>query len=106
MGYRLRLVVSVWVLAAVGCWHQEQHFPKYAEMLGAEPIWLTAKRQGLRTLVYDWPLSQNENGAVKCDYFLTGFDSKLSDEQRLQRILDTWAKDADAKPLQLVMGYI
>ena len=86
--------------------HRLYNFPSDAQMLSAEPIWLTAQRQGIRTLVYDWPLSQNQNGAVKCDYFLTSFDGKLTDEQRLRRLLDTWADDNNTQPLQLIMGYI
>src|SRR5438045_4017685 len=33
-------------------------------MLQAEPIWLTAKRQGVRTLVHDWPLSHAQRGVL------------------------------------------
>ena len=39
------------------------HVPADASLLQAEPIWLTAARQGVRTLVFDWPLSQKERGA-------------------------------------------
>ncbi len=82
------------------------NFPAVASMLRAEPIWLTAERQHVRTLVYDWPLSQAEAGAVKCDYFLPQFDNELSDQQRLDRLLETWQRDTGDRPLQLLMGYI
>jgi hypothetical protein len=81
-----------------------------ASLLQAEPIWLTAQRQGVRTLVYDWVFSYTSPSArVRNDYALDKFDAAPTDEQRLTRILDTWRSDAAAahdKPLQLLMGYI
>jgi len=85
--------------------HRLEKFPKIAAMLEAEPIWLTAQRQGLRTLVFDWPLSQNQTAAVHSDYFLKTFQT-MPDSQRLQRLLDTWRSDAGEKPLRLLMGYM
>jgi hypothetical protein len=82
-------------------------FPARAELLEAEPIWLTAKRQSVRTLVYDWPLSQNQRGEVRCDYSLDQFDNDLTDAQRLQRIIDAWRSDkGQGGPLRLIMGYV
>src|SRR3954447_18826748 len=49
---------------------QRYSFPSEAAMLQAEPIWITAKRAGVRTLVYDWPLSYDQSGPVRDDYFL------------------------------------
>jgi predicted AlkP superfamily pyrophosphatase or phosphodiesterase len=83
-------------------------FPGDSELLQSEPIWITAKRQGVRDLVFDWPLSQKELTPVRADYFAEKFDAALEDEVRLQRILDTWRKDAEAggEPLRLLMGYV
>ena len=73
----------------------------------AEPIWVTAERNGLRAAVTDWPLSQNEAGpAVAVPHFETAFDKNLSDEQRAEHFMNQWADDADAKPLRLIMGYL
>ncbi len=87
---------------------QNYKFPNEAAMLQAEPIWLTAQRQGVRTLVYEWPLSHMQRGQVKTDYFREKFENDPTDEQRLQRIIDAWRADEprDGKPLRLIMGYI
>ena len=82
------------------------NFPHEAAMLEAEPIWITAKRQGVRTLVQDWPLSHAQAGDVRTDYFHDRFDAAPSDEQRLRLLLDTWGGDAGDEPLRLLMGYV
>jgi hypothetical protein len=85
---------------------QKYSFPNEASMLQAEPIWITAKRQGVRTLVYDWPLSYAQAGPARDDYFFDKFDSKPSDRERLDHLLDTWRRDKNPQPLRLLMGYI
>jgi predicted AlkP superfamily pyrophosphatase or phosphodiesterase len=85
---------------------QRYSFPSDPAMLQAEPIWITAKRQGIRTLVYDWPLSYAQTGPVRDDYFLDKFDSEPTDRQRLDRVLDTWRRDTNGQPLQLLMAYV
>ncbi|MEX2672202.1 MAG: nucleotide pyrophosphatase/phosphodiesterase family protein [Phycisphaeraceae bacterium] len=84
-------------------------YPPWAWMLEAEPIWLTAARQGVRTAVIDWPLSHDQKGEVRTDYFDDRFPRGVSDEQRLTRVLQLWeddqAGDHDA-PLRLIMAYI
>lgn len=90
---------------------QSYRFPGDSTLLQAEPIWLTAQRQGVRTLVYDWPLSQAEPGPLRAAYFHEKFDNALSDAQRLDLLLETWRQDAAAPPaghppLRLLMGYV
>ena len=94
---------------------REARYPAEAALLQAEPIWLTAAAQGVRTLVYDWPLSQNQGGVVRAVYSAGRFDDAPSDEQRLDHLLDTWREDArtrragpggDDAPLRLLMGYV
>lgn len=91
---------------------QTASFPADAALLQAEPIWLTAERQAVRTLVFDWPLSQKQSGALHDEYFDAAFDNKLTDTQRLDHVLDVWRADNDgpanppAGPLRLVMGYV
>ena len=83
---------------------QTYRYPGDAALLQAEPIWLTAERQGVRTLVYDWPLSQAEHGPVHADYFGEKFDPAPTDAQRMDHLLDTWHADKGA--LRLLMGYV
>ena len=89
------------------------HFPADASLLQAEPIWLTAVRQGVRTLVFDWPLSQKQPAVLHDNYFDNGFDNKLTDAQRLDHVLNVWRQDNDGPvanvpggPLRLLMGYV
>ena len=84
------------------------HFPADASLLQAEPIWLTAKRQGVRDLVFDWPLSQQETTPLHADYFADKFDNNVTDEQRLDHLLEAWHADAQGggEPLRLLMGYV
>ncbi len=85
--------------------HQTYRYPGDAALLQAEPIWLTAERQGVRTLVFDWPLSQAEHGPVHADYFGEKFDPAPTDAQRMDHLLDTWHA-AKGGPLRLLMGYV
>jgi predicted AlkP superfamily pyrophosphatase or phosphodiesterase len=85
---------------------QRYNFPHEAAMLQAEPIWLTARRQGVRTLVHDWPLAHAQAGDVRADYFLEKFDAAPTDQQRLDKLLDTWRSDAGDEPLRLLMSYV
>lgn len=80
-------------------------YPGDAELLEAEPIWLTASRQGIRAAVLDWPVAHSQKGPVTSAYFGAEFERGLEDEERLGRLLDLWENDDDEQPLQLVMGY-
>lgn len=81
-------------------------YPWYGRLLEAEPIWLTASRQGVRTAALDWPLSHSQRGKVTAAYYEDRFDTSKSDRQRLDRILEVWDKDEHEQPLRLIMGYI
>ena len=94
---------------------QRYTYPTDGTLLGAEPIWLTATRQDVRTLVDDWPLSQQENAPLHAVYHRDTFDPKLTADQRLDFLLETWRKDqaeaaaatADRRePLRLLMDYV
>ncbi len=105
------IVSNKWFDTAAG---QEFNMPSDPKLLEAEPIWITASRQGLRTAVLDWPLSQAEDklpdGAPRATIFNERYVPELTDEQRLQNVVDKYAKDlADEKtgqPLRLLMGYV
>ncbi|HRQ87767.1 MAG TPA: alkaline phosphatase family protein [Bacteroidia bacterium] len=83
-----------------------QDSPTDSALLLAEPIWTTATRQGVKTLVHDWPLSQNQTGEHKAAYFLDAYDPESTDEVRLNKALEQWradSKDAGDNKLRLVM---
>lgn len=85
-------------------------YPWDAALMQAEPIWLTASRQGVRTAVWDWPLSHAQRGTVRAEYFGSRFIPTLSDRERVDALLDAWRHDlehrANEPPLRLLMGYI
>lgn len=80
-------------------------FPPEAVRLRAEPIWITAERQGVRAAVFDWPVSHRQEGAVTASYFNMGYEARMPDEPRLFQPLEAWAADTDDRPLRLLMGY-
>lgn len=78
--------------------------PNNDELLLAEPIWKTATRQGIKTLVHDWPLSQNQSGENVAAHFLDSFDPEASDEDRLNKALEAWRSSSEGEEkLRLVM---
>ncbi|HMP89136.1 MAG TPA: alkaline phosphatase family protein [Kiritimatiellia bacterium] len=82
-------------------------YPGFASLLEAEPIWNTAQRQGLRTVVSDWVMSFYQRGRHASTYFGKSFDGNLTDKQRLELLLDVWQKDRGRRnPYQLIMGYM
>lgn len=85
---------------------ETERYPGPQALLEAEPIWTTATRQGVRTLVYDWPLSHDQRGEHVAEYFGVRFDGALTDEERLERALVSWDADEGGEPLRLIMAYI
>ena len=78
--------------------------PMDPALLLAEPIWVTATRQGVKTLVHDWPLSQNQTGDIKAAHFLDAYDPDSTDEARLNKALEQWrTSSAGDDKLRLVM---
>jgi predicted AlkP superfamily pyrophosphatase or phosphodiesterase len=83
------------------------------QALRAEPIWFTATRQRVRTAVIDWPLSEGQEqlpaGTLRTACFTPEFDSKLTDRERLNLLVDKYRADAASPhpdgPLRLLMGY-
>lgn len=70
--------------------------PTDPNLLLAEPIWTTATRQGITTIVHDWPLSQNQTGDNVAANFLDSHDPDATDEARLNKVLEEWRKLAGA----------
>jgi hypothetical protein len=82
------------------------NYPGLNSLIRSEPIWTTAKRQGRRVAVVDWPVSQKQEGEHAADYFSEAYDTALSDAARLQRLWDVWEQDSEVESLRLLMGYI
>jgi predicted AlkP superfamily pyrophosphatase or phosphodiesterase len=82
------------------------NFPALASMIRAEPIWITAKRQGLRVAVIDWPVSNAQTGQWKSDYFTDHYDTVRTDAQRLDQVVSILKKDPGNPPLRLIISYM
>ncbi len=80
-------------------------FPGPSRLLGAEPIWITAERQGVRTAVLDWPVSHSQEGGVTATRFGSGYNPRMTDDARLGQVLDAWREHEGDRPLRLLMGY-
>lgn len=78
--------------------------PTDLSLLQAEPIWTTAKRQGIRVLVHDWPFSQTQPDEHAADVFLPEFDPDATDEDRLKQLLDAWTSDTGEEKIRLAMA--
>lgn len=74
-------------------------------LLEAEPFWTTATRQGVRTLVLDWVKSHNQTGPYATAYFGTSYTRGMRDEDRVERILQTWEDDRHEEPLRFILAY-
>lgn len=85
---------------------REYVYPGFPSLLQSEPIWTTAQRQGLRVAVYDWVMSHGQTGEYATAYFGERFVTDITDKERIELLLDTWRKDRDKEPLQLLMGYM
>jgi predicted AlkP superfamily pyrophosphatase or phosphodiesterase len=105
------IVSNRWFDMSVG---KEFNMPGDPNLLQSEPIWITASRQGVRTAVLDWPLSQAEEqlpeGSVKAAYFNPTYDPMLSDLARVEKVVEVYRNDRAAhpteQPLRLLMGYV
>lgn len=82
------------------------NFPNDSGLIRCEPIWKTAKRQGVRVAILHWPMSYAQTGPFKSDYFLDRFDGEQSDAQRLAQVSQTLENDHAGKPIRLVMTYV
>ncbi|MEO9600762.1 ectonucleotide pyrophosphatase/phosphodiesterase [Parasphingorhabdus sp.] len=69
----------------------------------AEPIWITAEKQGIRTATMFWPGSEVEfNGVRPTDWW--PFNQRLSNDRRINAVVDWVRRPADIRP-QLITLY-
>lgn len=71
---------------------------------GAEPIWVTADKQGLRTGTMFWPGSDMEIRGHRPDHYLT-FDGKISADHRVDQVLAWLDLPADQRPRFLTLYF-
>ncbi len=81
-----------------------ERYPTALAYLKAEPIWTTAKRQGMSVLVHDWPFSQEQPAEHAADVYLSEYDEGRSDEDRLNALLDAWSSHQGEQKIRLAMA--
>jgi predicted AlkP superfamily pyrophosphatase or phosphodiesterase len=73
-----------------------------ARFWGAEPIWVTAERQGVRTAPLFWPGSEAAIGGVRPSY-ARPFDARLPDSARVRQVLEWLDLPAARRPAFLTL---
>jgi predicted AlkP superfamily pyrophosphatase or phosphodiesterase len=70
---------------------------------GGEPLWVTAKRQGLRTATLFWPGSEAAIAGMRPDIW-SPYDGNLPNEVRVDRMLEWLDLPPDTRPA-FITGY-
>ncbi|MBU6301309.1 MAG: alkaline phosphatase family protein [Verrucomicrobia bacterium] len=78
--------------------------PTKLALLKSEPVWTTAKRQGLTVMVHDWPFSQEQPADAAADVFLKTFDDGKTDDVRLSGLLEAWSSYKGPAKIALAMA--
>lgn len=64
---------------------------------GAEPVWVTAEKAGLRTATLFWPGSESDIQGVRPGTWLT-YDKSMPAEARVERLLEWMGRPAGERP--------
>ncbi len=64
---------------------------------GGEPIWVTAEKQGLKTLCNFWPGSEAEIKGIMPTYWIK-YDGNVPNEERVEKVLQYLDKPARDRP--------
>src|SRR3989442_316415 len=75
-----------------------------ASWLLAEPIWVTAERQGVRTAVYHWVFSYTPWRGVAATLRMP-FSRETTDREKVDRIVE-WLSLRDARRPRLILSYL
>lgn len=75
-----------------------------ATWIDAEPIWVTAEREGLRSAVYYWVGGETDWHGVGATYRETPFDSDITESTKVDQLLAWFDLPQDERP-QLMMSW-
>jgi predicted AlkP superfamily pyrophosphatase or phosphodiesterase len=75
-----------------------------ASWLLAEPLWVTAERQGVRTAVYHWVFSYSSWRGVAASIRIP-FSSLTTDREKIERIV-AWVSLPQAERPRLILSYL
>jgi predicted AlkP superfamily pyrophosphatase or phosphodiesterase len=79
-------------------------YSKEARFIAAEPIWIAAERQGVRSAVFFWVGSETDWRGARASYRKTPFDSGVGEAEKVDQILGWLDLPADARP-RLIMAW-
>jgi len=75
-----------------------------ADWLQAEPLWIAAERQGIRSATYFWVGSETDWHGQSQSYRIAPFDGGRLEALKVQQILAWLGQSAETRP-QLIMSY-
>jgi len=75
-----------------------------ASWMLAEPIWVAAERQGIRSAVFFWVGSETAWQGVAASYRMTPFDPKVGEAKKVEQIL-AWLDLPTAERPQLILSW-
>jgi len=80
------------------------HMSGEADWLQAEPLWISATRQGITTATYFWVGSESDWRGQRPRYRMTPFDSSRSEAEKVDQII-AWLELPPAERPRLIMAY-
>jgi arylsulfatase A-like enzyme len=80
------------------------HYSNDASWIEAEPIWVTAERQGVRSAVFFWVGSETRWHGVEASYRKTPFDSGVPESRKVDQIL-AWLDLHAAERPRLILSW-
>lgn len=75
-----------------------------ADWLTAEPLWVTAERQGIKAAVYFWVGSETDWRGLGASYRMAPFDSGRSEADKVDKIV-AWLDLPESERPRLIMSY-
>jgi len=75
-----------------------------ADWLTAEPLWIAAERQGIKTATYFWVGSESDWRGQGTSYRMAPFDSSRPESAKVDKIIE-WLELPDAEQPKLIMSY-
>ncbi len=75
-----------------------------ASWIQAEPIWVAAERQGVRTAIYFWVGSETDWNGVGATYRVSPFDTRVGEAEKVDQLL-AWLDLPEAERPRLLISW-
>ena len=80
------------------------HHPDDASWIEAEPVWIAAERQGVRSAVFFWVGAESDWQGARASYRITPFDDETSESSKVDQILE-WLTLPESERPRLIMSW-